>query len=219
MSIRSSTARRLHGFAQSVSARNRDRKWQLFNQVFPDTDDWAIIDVGFAPGGQQATDNYFEKRYPDLTRVTALTIAEIGDAPDRYPGLTIRRYEGKVIPFDADSFDVVWSNAVLEHVGDRASQVAFLRELDRVAQRHFVTTPNRWFPIEVHTQFPLVHYLPQRAFEWIVVKLGKSWAANGYMNLLSRRQLKSALDEAGVSGYRIVPNRLLGLPLDYVVIW
>ena len=24
----------------------------------------------------------------------------------------------------------------------------------------FLTTPNRWFPIEVHTRLPLVHWLP-----------------------------------------------------------
>jgi hypothetical protein len=46
-------------------------------------------------------------------------------------------------------------------VGRRAEQVAFVQELCRVADRVFVTTPNRWFPVEVHTLLPLVHWLPR----------------------------------------------------------
>jgi hypothetical protein len=44
--------------------------------------------------------------------------------------------------------------------GGRDGQRAFVHELCRVAKRVYVTTPNRWFPIEVHTLLPFVHWLP-----------------------------------------------------------
>jgi hypothetical protein len=36
-----------------------------------------------------------------------------------------------------------------------------VHELCRVARRVFVTTPNRHFPLEVHTLLPFVHWLPK----------------------------------------------------------
>ncbi len=49
---------------------------------------------------------------------------------------------------------------MIEHVGPRERQALFVSEAIRVARRVFVTTPNRWFPIEVHTRLPVVHWLP-----------------------------------------------------------
>ena len=64
------------------------------------------------------------------------------------------------MPFADGEFDIVFSNAVIEHVGGREQQRRFVEESLRVARRAFVTTPNRWFPVEVHTRLPLVHWLP-----------------------------------------------------------
>jgi hypothetical protein len=38
-----------------------------------------------------------------------------------------------------------------------------VHELCRVAARVFVTTPNRFFPLEVHTLLPFAHWLPPAA--------------------------------------------------------
>ncbi len=211
--------KRLHHFAYQTSATNRARKWKLFNATYPPNPEWPVIDVGFSPGGKVESDNYFEKHYPHTSKITALTIAPIGDSPERYPDITVVRYEGKVIPFDDKTFELVWSNAVVEHVGGRDAQVQFIREVDRVATRHFITTPNRWFLFEVHTKLPLVHWLPKPIFDRIAKKLGKGWATGSYMNLLSRRQFERALREAGVTDYHITANRFLGVPMDFVATW
>ena len=80
------------------------------------------------------------------------------------------------MPFADGAFDVVYSNAVIEHVGGRERQEAFVREALRVGRRVFVTTPNRWFPIEVHTRLPLVHWLPEGPAGRAYDLAGKSWA-------------------------------------------
>ncbi len=67
------------------------------------------------------------------------------------------RADGRELPFADGAFDLGFSNAVVEHVaGGREGQRRFVHELCRVAQRVFVTTPNRWFPLEVHTLLPFV---------------------------------------------------------------
>ena len=49
---------------------------------------------------------------------------------------------------------------MIEHVGGEEEQRRFVAEALRVGRRAFITTPNRWFPVEVHTRLPLVHWLP-----------------------------------------------------------
>jgi len=70
--------------------------------------------------------------------------------------------DGRALPFRDRAFDVVFSNSVIEHVGDEASQRRFAAEVARVGRAYWVQTPNRWFPIEQHLLTPFVHWLPPR---------------------------------------------------------
>jgi hypothetical protein len=75
--------------------------------------------------------------------------------------VTTVRADGRELPFVDGQFDLGFSNAVVEHVaGGRAGQRRFVSELCRVAERVFVTTPNRLFPIDPHSLLPFVHWLP-----------------------------------------------------------
>ena len=52
---------------------------------------------------------------------------------------------------------------MIEHVGGEEEQRRFVAETLRVGRRVFLTTPNRWFRVEVHTRLPFVHWLPDAA--------------------------------------------------------
>jgi Methyltransferase domain len=68
--------------------------------------------------------------------------------------------DGRALPFRDRSFDIVFSNSVIEHVGDAESQRHFASEIARVGQSYWVQTPNRWFPVEPHLLTPFLHFLP-----------------------------------------------------------
>ncbi len=59
----------------------------------------------------------------------------------------------------------------------------------RVGRRVFVTTPNRRFPVEVHTRLPFVHWLPKPAAHRLYDAVGKGFAKE--IDLLSAGDLES----------------------------
>ena len=204
---------------KKISELNRKRKWKLFlNLIKPDKDD-TILDVGFNETEYSHVDNFLEKNYRYPEKITALGLKEAKEFAGRYPKVNTVKYDGRVFPFGDKSFDVCWSNAVLEHVGDREKQIFFIKEITRVSKSAYITTPNRFFPIEVHTRVPLLHYLPKKIFDKILPIFGKSWAAGNYMHLLSKKELEYILKEAGINSYRIIENKLFFFTLDFVIIW
>ena len=179
----------------------------------------TILDVGFNDEEYSATDNYLEKNYPHLDNVTALGIESGEKFAERYPDVNTVTYDGKIFPFADQSFDICWSNAVLEHVGERSDQIRFLQEAKRAAKKSFITTPNKYFPIEVHTRIPLLHLVSNRLFESTARLIGKDWATGDYMNLLGARDLKKILKDAGIVEYKIIKNSFFGFVLDFVIIF
>jgi len=206
-------------FAYQISAFNRNRKWEFFLERIIPTTQTTVLDVGFSDKEYSPTDNYLEKHYPYLNNVTALGIDEPREFVRRYPQVKAFQYYGREFPFSDREFDVGWSNAVLEHVGKQEYQITFLKEIHRVAQIGFITTPNKYFPIEVHTRTPLLHYLPKSFFDQYLKLIGKKWATGDYLNLLSLKDLKRLLNLAGISNYQIIKNRLFFFTLDFIIIF
>src|SRR5579884_4212345 len=151
--------------AAQVSLRSRERKLRLFLELLRPGPETTVVDVGVtdAPFGDGSSDNFFEAMYPWPERVTGVGQTELDRFAAAFPRVRAVRADGRNLPFGDAEFDVGFSNAVVEHVaGGRDGQRRFVHELCRVSRRVFVTTPNRWFPLEVHTLLPFVHWLPAR---------------------------------------------------------
>jgi len=190
----------------------------MFMDFFRPDESKSVLDVGFNEREYNDVQNYIEKHYPYLHKITALGIESGENFKKKYPEVEVVTYDGRIFPFKEKEFDICWSNAVLEHVGDKEKQVLFVKEVNKVSKSAFLTTPNKFFPIEVHTRLPILHWLPKNIFDRILVLLGKENHTGDYMHLLSYRRLKKILKEAGVEKYIIKRNRLLGFTLDFVVI-
>ena len=151
--------------ADSISLRSRERKLRLFLEELRPGPTTTVLDVGadelgFGEGDGCGTLNFFEERYPWPERITALGLHEGAGFRSRYPQIPYVQGDACALPFEGGAFDIVFSNAVIEHVGGPERQRALVSEAIRVGRRAFITTPNRRFPVEVHTRLPLVHWLP-----------------------------------------------------------
>jgi len=204
--------------AHMVSRYNRERKWRIFKQLIQPNPQMNVLDVGFSDKEYSNIDNFIEKNYPYPHNLTALGIDTPVEFPKRYPNVNVVQYDGIKFPFNKKEFYCCWSNAVIEHVGDYEQQVAFLMEVVRVSNTAFITTPNRYFPIEVHTRSVLIHYFPKVIFDKFLRFIGKGWATGNYMNLLSLTGIRRLLKDANITKYKIIKNKLLFFTLDFAII-
>lgn len=206
--------------AYRLSNNSRARKFnQFLSLVAPKKDD-TIIDVGINATEYSIGDNYLEKFYPYPEMITAVGQDNISIFAKRYPKIRSVSGDGLSLPFHDNEFTIGYSNAVLEHVGSSEQQILFLRELYRVSTRGYLTTPNKTFPIEIHTRIPLLHLLlPQSLFDIFLRFIGKSWATGTYMHLLNEKELRTLLDKASLPHYSLIKNRFLGFTLTFTIIW
>lgn len=209
--------------AYTISAKSRAKKFSQFLTLIDPQPDETILDVGVNTTEYSATDNYLEKFYSYPEKITAIGTGTDGDFTlfrERYPKVTTIIGDGRTLSFADNTFDVAYSNAVIEHVGNFDDQRRFLSELFRVSRRGYLTTPNRHFPIELHTRIPLLHLLlSKKNFDAFVTKIGKGWAAGDYMSLLSENDLRRLFQEVGISNYTLIKNRFCGLPMTFTLIW
>jgi ubiquinone/menaquinone biosynthesis C-methylase UbiE len=150
----------------ALSLHFRRRRMQRFLREFHITPATCILDIGGTPDCWELI--------AERPRVTLLNTprakGDLRGAASWVAG------DGRALPFRDYAFDIVFSNSVIEHVGDAASQERFAREVARVGRAYWVQTPNRWFPVEQHLLTPLVHWLP-RSWQRAIVPRFTVWAA------------------------------------------
>lgn len=125
--------------------------------------------------------------------------------------------------FGAGTFDVVFSNSVIEHLGPRfEDQRRMADEIRRVGKRYFVQTPNRYFPIEPHFLTPGFQFLPVSLRVWLVTHFSVGWYSRfrdvasakqevESIRLLSRSQVRELFPEAG-----LFEEKMFGLTKSFI---
>lgn len=178
----------------------------------------VVLDVGVTPNNLPLGNNFFEKMYPYTQNITMCTVEDASNLEIEFPGAHfVRNISGEALPFADKQFDIVFCSAVIEHVGNRQQQQIFLSELIRVGKKLFLTTPNKNFPVELHTCLPFVHWLPQKMHQKILSALGMKFYANtNNLNLLSTQQLRRFIPPPEVEVYY---HRLFGFASNIILFY
>ena len=183
-----------NSFPVRISTTQRRSMFNKFLKECDISDNTSVLDVGVTSDQSYESSNYLEAWLPNKQRITAAGIDDAAFFEKLYPGLKFVQANGLDLPFDDKSFNNVHSSAVLEHVGSFENQVKLIAECARVARdSFFLTTPNRFFPIEVHTVLPLIHWLPKPWFRWIMKNTGRNFfALEANLNLMSISEVRKA---------------------------
>lgn len=207
-------------FPDRIAGKMRRKMFNLFLSEFQPTPDDTVIDVGVTSDQTLEHSNYATAWYPHKHRMTAVGIDNASFLEQKYPGVTFCQASGLALPFHDKSFDYAHSSAVLEHVGSRVNQTTFIREIARVSRKgFFLTTPNRWFPVEFHSLLPLAHWLPRPYFWSILRSTGRrALADESVLNLLDRKTLEAITLQAGVCDFRVDSVALGGWPSNLLLI-
>ena len=205
-------------FVRHVLRRQQALLYARYERLFPPRPGVRVLDLGVTGSLRERAGHFFESRFPYPTSITAAGIEPSDGFAACFPEIPyvrISRDEG--LPFADDEFDVVFCSAVIEHVGRRERQREFLAEILRVGRAAFVTTPNRWYPVELHTVLPLIHYLPTPAYRAIYRWLGfEFFASEEHLNLLDERELR-ALAPASAQ-LEVLRHRFLGITSNLLLV-
>jgi hypothetical protein len=128
---------------------------KLFYDTFDITEDTKVVDLGGTAFFWQLA----QAQGRPVPRVTILNILRVPGHLSPCSAAVIG--DAKAAPFDDSSFDIAFSNSLIEHLFDWGSQCAFADEVRRLAPNYFVQTPDKYFPVEPHFTTPFIHWLPK----------------------------------------------------------
>lgn len=196
-------------FAKPLHQRFRQQKIQLFlDLVRASGQGGRLLDVGGGPGISGEFAHLYVKF--DEVVIVNLTVPQTNVCD----GISLKTVvaDGKNLPFGEGSFEWVFSNAVIEHVGAWPAQQQFANEIRRVASRgYFVTTPNKFFPIEPHAMLPFYQFLPQGVQRKVAPYSPGYLREYEEIHLLSARRMKALFPEATLVavGFPVLGNSLV----------
>jgi hypothetical protein len=177
-----------------------------------------ILDIGTSPVDNEHQ-NYLIHKYPYKRKITCVSNVKLNKIKQRYPEIKTIQCDGREIPLKSNSFDIVISNATIEHVGNKRNQTKFIKEAVRLSKKYvFISTPNRYFPIDFHTLIPLIHWFPKKIHRFILKKIGLNFfSKESNLNLLSDNKLRNICENLKIKNYTINKIRILGFCTNLVL--
>jgi hypothetical protein len=127
-----------------------------------------ILDIG-------GTESYWKTMGLDVNDQVFITLLNLTQDHVTLPYLTSMIGDARHLQVENSSFDIVFSNSVIEHVGSYQDQLQMANEVQRIGKRYFVQTPNKFFPLEPHFLFPLFQFLPPKIRILLLQNFNLGW--------------------------------------------
>jgi hypothetical protein len=200
---------------RSLSGRARHRRWQIFNERFPDIDQMNVLDLGGTAVSWQLSGLR-------PARLVLLNLADaggcegtetvIGDACDLPEEISDSR------------FDLVYSNSVIEHVGGHWRRQRFAETVRDMAAHHWIQTPYRYFPVEPHWAAPGFQFVPLALRGRLIVAwpIGSLAMVKDWPTAVMRAQGTELLSKTEMRGYfpdsDLLVEHIFGLPKSLIAV-
>ncbi len=208
MNLRHIRVRLFYSLLTPISLYARSKRMRKFCGVFDINKHTTVLDLG----GQAPIWDSVDKPL----RIVILNLP--GIAQKSHPTHhNIKFIEGdacNVVGIHGGQFDIIFSNSVIEHVGNADFRARFAQEVRRLGKSYWVQTPSRYFPIEPHNGMPFWWFWPQRLRASTIQRWKRSLPAWTEMvegtDIVSKEEMLRLFPEA-----EIYVERVLGIPKSY----
>ena len=185
-----------YNFFDKIVFKKRLEISNIINNIIKDLQIHDVLDIGTTSDDKNASSNIVIKNIKNIDKFKCISDQIVNSDffhKSLNKSITEEFSENELYDF---SSDLVVSNATIEHVGNTLNQKKMLENVIKLTKKIFViTTPNKFYPIELHTKIPLIHWFPKSIYRKILKILGLSFYANEEnLNLLSVNELKKMLD-------------------------
>ena len=199
---------------------NREKILKIFHNKINYNNKMSFLDVG-TTGNTEKNHNLILQKISNNKNITCLSNQDCSVLKNQYPN--IKNFiigDGCNNQLKDNTFDIVYSNATIEHVGSHNNQKLFISECVRVAKKNiFITTPNRYFPLDFHTKIPFIHFLPKKIHRKILNLFGHSFfAKEENLNLLSKKDLIDHCEKLKIKNYKIISYKIYHFTSNLILI-
>ena len=210
----------LYAIFQKITLNARNQFFNLFLVNNNYSENKSVIDIGSTPSLEKEQNTFLQK-VKDNPNVTCLSNQDCKILQKKYKNIKkVIIGDAKNTMLENNSFDIVHSNATIEHVGSFEEQVLFVKEMFRISKESiFIQTPNRFYPIDFHTILPFVHWLPKKIHRKILKYLKLDfYAEEKNLNLLDTRELKKICEILKITKYKILKYKLFFLTSNLILV-
>ena len=206
-------------FLDKILLKKRLEISSIINDTIKDLQIHDALDIGTTSDDKNASSNIVIKNIKNIDNFKCISDQMVNSDffnKKLKKSITEEFSENELYEF---SSDLVISNATIEHVGGELKQKKMIENIIKLTKKIFIiTTPNRFYPIELHTKIPLIHWFPKSTYRKILKFLGLSFYANEEnLNLLSANELKKMLNNQKIT-YEMKFLKMMFLKSNIIII-
>ena len=209
----------INNFFKKTLKKNRKIFFNYLSNNINIEENFSVLDVG-TTNIDDDYENIFIQKYPYKNNITCLSNQSLELIKKKYPEIITSFGDGRKMIFEDKSFNLVHSNATIEHVGSYKNQLKFLEECFRVSNKYiFIQTPNKYFPLDFHTKIPLIHFFPGYIHRFLLKLFGLRFYSDiNNLNLISKKNLVEFMNKLNISNYTILEHKLFGFVSNLILI-
>ena len=206
-------------FIDKIVLKKRLEISDIINDIIKNIEIDEALDIGTTSDTLNISSNSVIRNIKNIKNFKCLSNQEVNSNffyKKLKKSITDDFYEDELSEF---SSDLVISNATIEHVGGFLKQKKMIKNIIKLTKKIFIiTTPNKFYPIELHTKIPFIHWLPKLIYRRILKFLGLSfYAQEENLNLLDVHQLQEMLNDQKIN-YEIRFIKLMFFKSNIIII-
>ena len=208
-------------FIDNIIKKKRSEMLNILNENIKDNGIESFLDVGTTEENELESSNYFVKNFDKIKIKNSISDQEIkNDNFNKFlrKSITSEFSETEILNYKSD---LVISSATIEHVGSYENQIKMLENIIKLTNKYFfITTPNRFFPIDFHTKLPVIHMLPKKIHRKILRLINlNEYAEEENLNLLDENTVNELINSQQNVSFeiRIFKVKLFGLTSNLLI--